>query len=66
MKFRIMGKKGDVAIDYDLEAAELKFNELKESNLIPFEKKRDGKLQKINDFNSKANELYWLPRITGG
>ena len=67
MLFKIMGKKGDAAVAYDLETAEMKFNELKESNLIPFERaKPEGPIKKNDNFNPDAHEVIWFPRIGGG
>lgn len=65
IKFEIMGKKGHAEPAYDLETAEMKFNELKESNLIPFEKKENG-LKKMDKFNPDAKVIRFMPRLGGG
>ena len=66
MKFKIMGKKGDAEFDYDdLELAEIKFDELVESNYLPVEKTPAG-TKALVEFNPKVKEILWMSKITGG
>ena len=65
MKFMIMGKKGDAVYDYDVETAEVKFNELLTSNLLPVVCK--GAVKEIaKKFDPDADEVTWIPKIAGG
>lgn len=66
MKFKILGKKGDVGLDYDIETAEIKFNELLSSGLTPFAQNETKALAKVNNFKECEDEVLWLPRIAGG
>lgn len=66
MKFKIMGEKGDSEFNYDdLETAEIKFNELLESNLLPVVITPQGKTA-LTKFEPDADEILWMQKITGG
>ena len=66
MKFKIMGRKGDAEFDYDdLELAEIKFDELVESNYLPVEVKPNG-TKALTKFNPEIKEILWMSKITGG
>ena len=64
MEFKIMNSKGDAAIDYDNEIAEVKFNELAK-DLIPYER-REGRLIKLDDFRPESERVFWFPKLSGG
>lgn len=56
MKFKIMGKKGDAAFDYDtIEMQKLKFNELINDNMLPMVIE-DGKNRILENFDPNIDE----------
>lgn len=66
MKFKILGEKGDAEFDYDtIEMAEIKFKELKTAGMLPMVIEQ-GKNRMIQNFEAKADEIIWIPKITGG
>lgn len=67
MIFRILGKKGDTVLDYDLETAEVKFTELQETGLVPFaEDKKTKKLAIVEKFRPEIEEIKWFRKLVGG
>ena len=67
MKFKIMCGKGDAGVDYGKEVAEIKFDELVESNLRPFEVvPAGGGLKPMREFNPNAKEIHWMLLLAGG
>lgn len=64
MEFKIMGTKGDAVYDYDLETAEIKFNELLSRGMLPFEITETG--NKAMTVFKPSDKVVWLPRILGG
>ena len=66
MKFKIMGKKGDAAFDYDtLEMQKVKFAELKDAGMLPMVRGSGGR-RLLQKFDPAAEEVIWIPKITGG
>ena len=65
MKFKILCEEGDIAFDYDVATAEIKFDELINSNLLPM-KVAEGGNQLMRGFDSEAEEIMWMPAIMGG
>ena len=66
MKFKIMGKKGDAAYDYDtLDMQQIKFAELREAGMLPVVREPDGS-RLLQKFEPDHDEVIWIPRITGG
>ena len=66
MKFKIMGRKGDAEFDYnDLELAEIKFDELVESNYLPVKVSPSG-TKALTKFDPDIEEILWMSKITGG
>lgn len=66
MKFKIMGQKGDDVYDYDVETAEVKFNELLSASLLPVALDGSGDKKIIKKFNPEVEEITWIPKIIGG
>ena len=67
MLFKIMGSKGDAACNYALEVAEIKFDELVQANMRPFEVvKGRGLKPMMRVFDKEAEEVTWMPQIMGG
>ncbi len=66
MKFKILGAKGDAVLDYDIETAEVKFNELLLEGLLPFKEGETRALSRINNFDECEDEVTWLMKIAGG
>ena len=67
MLFKIMSNKGDAACDYAPEVAEIKFDELVQANMRPFEVvKGGGGLKPMRQFNREVEEVTWMPQIMGG
>jgi hypothetical protein len=66
MKFEIMGKKGHGVYDYDLQTAEIKFNELVSANLVPMCVDEQGQHEVMESFDKDATKVRWVPRIAGG
>ena len=66
MRFKIMGKKGDAAFDYDtLEMQQVKFAELKSAGMLPMVREPSGS-RLLQKFEPGVDEVIWIPRITGG
>ena len=67
MKFKIMCDKGDAGYTYEeMEMAEIKFNELKGSGMLPMVIGTDSKKRVLQKFDSGVEEVLWLPAIVGG
>lgn len=68
--FEILGKKGDVAIGYDVKTAEMKFNELLSDGLVPIAKSKGKKVVKVKSFkdvlDTTKGKVTWIPKIEGG
>lgn len=66
MRFKIMGTKGDAALDYaDPEVAEIKFDELM-LDMIPVARDKDVPARILKHFDPDVNEVVWIPKIAGG
>jgi hypothetical protein len=65
MLFKIMGKEGDAAYDYDLDVAEIKFDELKGANLLPVAVK-EGRREVLKSFDPEVEQVIWMPKVIGG
>ncbi|KKN27440.1 hypothetical protein LCGC14_0864550 [marine sediment metagenome] len=66
MLFKIMSNKGDAACDYTPEVAEIKFDELVQANMRPFEVVKGRGLKPMRVFDKEAEEVTWMPQIMGG
>ena len=66
MKFKIMSGKGDFEGDYDLETAELKFNELTAANMLPVALDGKGDKKVLKQFDPNVEEITWMFPIAGG
>lgn len=66
IKFEIMGKKGHAEPAYDLETAEMKFEELKKAKMVPFKVVEGGKAKKMDRFDPDAEVIRWHPLLAGG
>ena len=65
MIYKILCDKGDAPFDYDVDVAEVKFDELKNSGYLPM--KVDGKKHvPMKAFDPDAEEVVWVPAIVGG
>lgn len=65
MIFKIMGNKGDAAIDLEtIEMQQIKFDELMGSGLLPMVK--DPAPRMLKSFEPEHDEVLWIPRIAGG
>ena len=66
MEFKIMGRKGDAVFDYDMETAEIKFNELLSAGMLPVEADESGGSKPVASFRRDLERVTWIPRIAGG
>lgn len=65
MKFKILCDKGDAGYDYDTDVAEIKFDELKSSGMLPMVITPD-KREIVQKFDPDIEEISWLPAVMGG
>lgn len=66
MKFKILGAKGDAVLDYGIETAEVKFNELLSDGLLPFKQDEKKALSRIDNFKECGDEVTWVMMLAGG
>ena len=67
MKFRIMGKKGDLEVCYDdVETQQIKFDELKSANYLPMVIGQGGKSRLLQKFDPDVEEILWSLMVAGG
>ena len=65
MRFKVLCEKGDAPYDYDVETAQIKFDELRGSGMLPMVVTGGGSVP-MRVFDPDVEEVVWVPAIVGG